>query len=159
MEADSSKNCNQCHALKPLNAFYRHKKTLDGYYGHCKECHSLTTKRWYKDNKGKRRELDAIWKANNKARFNYLRRRMYKKNPRKYIDAATERNYVLKRAIPKWADISAIREFYANCPAGYEVDHIYPLRGELCSGLHVLNNLQYLPKTENARKSNKMPEF
>ena len=50
---------------------------------------------------------------------------------------------------PEWADRAAIREFYANCPEGYEVDHIIPIsRG----GLHTLENLQYLTIHENRSK-------
>jgi hypothetical protein len=56
---------------------------------------------------------------------------------------------------PSWADTLAIADFYSNCPKGYEVDHIIPLRGELVSGLNVINNLQYLTITENRKKSNK----
>jgi len=57
--------------------------------------------------------------------------------------------------VPEWADLKRIREFYKGCPEGYQVDHIIPLQGELVSGLHVLNNLQYLMASENASKNNK----
>ena len=56
---------------------------------------------------------------------------------------------------PAWADLEAIRIFYANCPRGHHVDHIIPLRGKHVSGLHVLENLQYLPALENIRKGNR----
>lgn len=46
-----------------------------------------------------------------------------------------------------------IKEFYANCPKGYEVDHIYPISK---GGWHVLSNLQYLPMSENRRKQDKI---
>jgi len=58
---------------------------------------------------------------------------------------------------PAWADLEAIRQFYLNCPKGYEVDHDVPLQGVNISGLHVLNNLVYLTKSDNRKKSNKWP--
>ena len=60
-----------------------------------------------------------------------------------------------KYRLPKWADLKAIREFYMKKPKGYEVDHIIPLSGKLVSGLHVLENLQYLTIAENRSKNNK----
>lgn len=57
-------------------------------------------------------------------------------------------------ATPLWEDKNAIKEFYKNCPDGFHVDHIIPLRGKNVTGLHTLSNLQYLPKEENMRKSN-----
>jgi hypothetical protein len=56
---------------------------------------------------------------------------------------------------PSWANFLEIKEFYKNCPVGYHVDHIIPLNGELVSGLHVTNNLQYLSARDNIVKSNK----
>ena len=56
---------------------------------------------------------------------------------------------------PAWADLKAIKQFYLNCPKGYEVDHIVPLQGVNVSGFHVLNNLQYLTKSENSSKGNR----
>lgn len=57
---------------------------------------------------------------------------------------------------PPWADLNKIKEIYNNCPEGYHVDHIHPLRGELISGLHVENNLQYLPAIDNIKKGNRI---
>jgi 5-methylcytosine-specific restriction endonuclease McrA len=54
---------------------------------------------------------------------------------------------------PQDADRLAIREFYAGCPEGYEVDHIIPISK---GGLHTLENLQYLTQSENRRKGNKL---
>ena len=49
-----------------------------------------------------------------------------------------------------------LKQIYFNCPEGHEVDHVHPLMGENFSGLHVPWNLQYLPRSENRRKSNKL---
>jgi hypothetical protein len=67
---------------------------------------------------------------------------------------ANERAARLQR-LPTWADKSAIKDFYLNCPEGYHVDHVIPLQGKIVSGLHVLENLQYLPAKENMSKGNK----
>jgi hypothetical protein len=56
---------------------------------------------------------------------------------------------------PAWANHDKIKEVYENCPEGHEVDHIIPLQGDLVSGLHVENNLQYLTKYENCSKGNR----
>lgn len=61
----------------------------------------------------------------------------------------------IKNRTPIWADLDKIREFYNKCPEGYHVDHIIPLRGEIVSGLHVVENLQYLFAKDNLSKGNK----
>lgn len=56
---------------------------------------------------------------------------------------------------PKWANLEEIKRIYSKCPEGYHVDHILPLNGELVSGLHVENNLQYLTAKQNLSKGNR----
>jgi len=58
-----------------------------------------------------------------------------------------------KYQTPADEDIKKLQEFYANCPIGYEVDHIIPISK---GGLHTLSNLQYLTIKENRQKSNKI---
>lgn len=60
-------------------------------------------------------------------------------------------------ATPPWLtdkQYEAMKEFIKNCPAGYEVDHIVPLKSNLVCGLNVPWNLQYLKRELNQAKSN-----
>lgn len=69
------------------------------------------------------------------------------------------RSSIVQQATPGWLTIDdkiAIRDMYRNCPAGYHVDHIMPLKGQTLSGLHVPWNLQWLPAKENRSKGNKV---
>lgn len=58
-------------------------------------------------------------------------------------------------AAVKWADQIKIKELYDKCPKGYEVNHIIPLCGKNVCGLHIPENLQYLPIKINRQKYNK----
>lgn len=88
------------------------------------------------------------------------RRKAEKKN-RGVANARKARyEYSKIKRTPSWTDLIAITEFYKACPKGMAVDHIIPLQGKNVSGLHVINNLQYLTKSENSSKSNNFePEF
>ena len=55
------------------------------------------------------------------------------------------------RKIHPTANRDKIKQIYKLCPEGYEVDHIIPLS---LGGWHHEDNLQYLTKEENRRKSN-----
>jgi predicted nucleic acid-binding Zn ribbon protein len=65
------------------------------------------------------------------------------------------KRYIARRKYqtPVGEDIQAIREFYRACPEGYEVDHIVPISK---GGAHSIDNLQYLTKSDNRKKSNKL---
>lgn len=63
------------------------------------------------------------------------------------------RNAKKLQAAMSWGQ-KGITEFYENCPKDYHVDHVIPLQGKYVCGLHILDNLQYLPAIENQQKHN-----
>lgn len=138
------KSCANCKELKVLSEFYndkRHKR--DGKMSRCKKCHTLLTLRWREKNRDRVRALD---------------REFRQRNPGKVRADRAKRHAAQMQAVPSWMTrdhLQQIRQFYANCPKGMEVDHIVPLRGKQVRGLHVIWNLRYLNRSDNRRKSNK----
>jgi len=67
---------------------------------------------------------------------------------------------------PKWItkeDINKIKQIYTEAiqrtidtGIKWHVDHIYPLQGEIVSGLHTPSNLQIVTAVENLKKGNKI---
>lgn len=148
-EKNPTTNCNNCGiAISIRNKFcsrscsvtFHNKLRAVTETKDCPQCKCLFTgktkfcsRRCGWDNKKKNRSTDFL-KARNRE---------------------TYRRYIAKRKFqtPIGADIKAIQEFYLNCPLGHEVDHIIPISK---GGSHSLDNLQYLTKEENRKKSNKI---
>jgi hypothetical protein len=57
--------------------------------------------------------------------------------------------------MPEWVDEAELKEVIKSCPAGLQIDHLFPFKGKLVSGLHTAGNIQYLTADENRRKYNK----
>lgn len=144
------------------------------HYHDNKEYYKQKRRIMYEKHKEKRIAYSAEYRANNKESVDEKRRIFMRKHNQKEEVKAQRREYCqqdhvknikrcavkarklsIKRRVPPWADLKAIREFYKNRPDGYHVDHIIPLNGNNVSGLHVLENLQYLSAKKNLLKSNK----
>ncbi len=113
-------------------------------------------KKWWVENKDKQKEYS-------KREYTKLSRKKWNRTHKgKKLFYTRNRQWVIKRATPKWANLLAIKMIYeqaaqrtkhTNLP--HEVDHIIPLQGKLVCGLHVDYNLQILTKEEHKTKLNK----
>jgi hypothetical protein len=160
--------CKTCAKLKSTKWYQAVAETCEfktkrkaykaSYYQENKERVLEKTKEYRKTNKKWKYETDKAWRLANPDKCKTYTRRYRAKNPNRVrLWYATRRADLLKRT-PSYANINKIEEFYKNCPPGMEVDHIIPLRGKNVSGFHIETNLQYLPKQDNRRKSNKFGE-
>lgn len=164
------KECNTCKELLPYDMFNKSKKHSDGHNHKCRSCVQEYNREWRDKNRDAILAKEKEWRDKNREEIARKHKEWRHKNPEK-IRAIQRRYYDNIRAkrrawwakynaaklerTPPWADLETIERFYEGCPEGYHVDHIIPLQGETVSGLHVLDNLQYLPAEENLRKGNK----
>lgn len=141
---EPGKGCPECRAIRKANWC----KANPGYY-------AVSSAKWRKANPGKHVVSAANWRKANPGKDSKYSANWRKANPGKRNALNAKRRAAKLQRTPKWADLEAIKQFYINCPEGYDVDHIIPLQGNNVSGFHVLENLQYLTKSENCSKGNK----
>lgn len=110
-----------------------------------------TRRRWCEYNRENRRRNPEKFRAWER-KAGRVKRQKY---PAAKLAETRKRQADKLQRTPAWADLKVIRNFYENCPIGYEVDHIIPLRGGTVSGLHVPENLQYLTSLQNKIKGNR----
>jgi hypothetical protein len=147
-----SANCTICVKLRRLATFVPSSRTPKG---RDRENARRLSREHYHKNKSRYLELARKRRLANPDQARARANRWVKNNPKKALAAVRKRQAAKILRTPLWADLEAIKAFYMACPKGYHVDHVIPLRGENVSGLHVLENLQYLTPKENVQKSNK----
>lgn len=113
------------------------------------------TKQWKLKNKEAHAKQLSKYREKNKLRLSQYYIEWRTKNKTAYNAYQASRKKRVKLVTPQWANLEQIKDFYMKCPNGYHVDHIIPINGEKVSGLHVMDNLQYLPAIENLSKGNK----
>ncbi len=132
------KYCVACKELLSYAEFHKDNSNTSGCHGYCKKCRVELNAEQYR--------TESTQEAH---------QRSYQKNYFKILER--NQHYKGERAlrVPKWSQTEQIIDFYSKCPRGMHVDHIVPLKGELVSGLHVMQNLQYLSAEENMQKGNR----
>jgi uncharacterized protein YfbU (UPF0304 family) len=151
-----NKICTKCGIEKEFSDFNKNKGGRFGLFSHCKKCKSIWQKQWDQENHEHRMNQQRIRLQSPENKEKHLNAfTEWRKKNLKYdsFRASLRRSYQMKQR-PIWADLEKIKQVYLNCPKGYHVDHIVPLKGKFVSGLHVENNLQYLQATENMKKRN-----
>lgn len=159
------KTCSKCNTEKELSGFKPDARYFLGVTGVCKECYNAynrmnkSSQNWVSKNRELVKKNQRKYVKNNPDAVKESKRKWYKANLKKRLSNTRMYQLAKKNSIPKWftkEHREQINMFYINCPEGYHVDHIIPLRGKNVCGLHVLSNLQYLKASENLRKSNKV---
>ncbi len=183
-----SKTCTRCGATKQISEF---PLCRGRPRARCKPCHSQDAMNWalknhdrykarmlewHKENKQPRfmgpplpdhvkkerkRIASAKWRANNKERFDAMRKNWANKNAGRRLAITRRRQTRLLKACPAWANHFFIDEIYdlrarreAALGIKFDVDHIVPLRGKTVCGLHVEYNLAIIPRRQNRIKHN-----
>ena len=132
--------CSMCKEVKELSEYGKDKRSPSGTKNICKECDAKSYSKLTPEKRAIKLDRSGSYRRDNPEKM------------RGYSMTAHAKR--LKR-VPAWSETKEIKEFYNNCPQGYEVDHIIPLQGKKVSGLHVIGNLQYLTIEENRLKSNR----
>lgn len=157
-----TKKCISCKIDKPKNSehFYYRNKTRGWLSSWCKECRKEKRGASMARELSLQRERRGLKPCAECGTDDLEKGCMYceacfkaRNRRKKKLDKAIYKSR-LRKAMPAWADRQAIRRIYQNRPEGMHVDHIVPIRGEMVCGLHVENNLQYLPSEINMKKSN-----
>ena len=155
------KLCKTCGECKPLDQFHRRADRPGGAAARCKACKAAWVKTYRAEKIEQVRARSREWHHANKARSVANTRAWQRANPGWGTANAKAYEMAKRRAIPPWANRSAIAAVYRAARAKsretgepWHVDHIVPIQSPIVCGLHVEANLRLLPALDNILKSN-----
>lgn len=151
----NKKHCCKCGAIKLLPEFHDNANSADGKESACKLCRSAIRKDRYLQSRDKELEQCRQYKQNNAELIKEKNKLYYQTHKPEAFARSAKRRAAKRNAAVAWANPDELKAIYNNCPEGYHVDHIIPLKGELVCGLHVEHNLQYLTAEANLSKGNR----
>lgn len=140
------------------------KRLRKEWYERNKELTKQRAREWAAANPDKRSQAIKKWREENRDQHNAVNRDWNIRNkPKKAALEAKRRAAILQRT-PNWLtddDLWLIEEAYDLAALrtkmfkfSWHVDHIIPLQGRNVSGLHVPENLQVIPGSDNVKKHN-----
>jgi hypothetical protein len=153
--ASAKWKCDNLEAEKTRQATYYYKN---------RERRIANARTWREANSEHKKEYTAKHYRDNKERILEAGRKRRAANRDKVAALAAAKRAEKDMRTPKWLtkqDFADIRKFYALANElsqaygfPWHVDHIIPLKGKTVSGLHVVDNLQVIPGSDNRKKSN-----
>ena len=146
--ADGEKPCpGPCDSVKPLSEFGKYVNRPLGLTSRCKACTALAQAEYNK----KYKQTDK-----GKAALSAAKKRYKQSDAGKAAAkvANSLRRAAEKAQTPLWTSSKALCKVAVQCPEGYHIDHIWPLKH---GGLNCPQNLCFLPASINQQKSDKLP--
>ena len=141
---------------KKYQTLDRTKRVQAAYRIRTRDRAAAKARKWYAENTDRAKAYAKTYFNLHRDKYLAKLREWGRSNPGK-VNSNTARRRALKlSATPGWANTKEIAKFYiAARAAGFQVDHIVPLRSRLVCGLHVEANLRVIPAFDNQSKSNR----
>jgi hypothetical protein len=140
------------------------KRLRKEWYERNKELTKQRARAWELANPEKTAEKKAKWRENNRDKHNATNREWWAENKPKRASYQAKRRAAILQRTPNWLtddDLWLIEEAYDLAALrtqtfgfAWHVDHVIPLQGRKVSGLHVPENLQVIPGSDNVKKHN-----